>query len=177
MTDMSLWDADQPGTTKTWWVERRGCIPAGMHNRFNEFTHLLNEYNLNPDPERLDALGASVGALVAELGSSSMEPLAKTPLGKVMYKAARMPKGRTKPEEGSWPKAMKSRYDAQVVPDIPTGSRMSGRERVATILNRPGLRSLKPKKGPTDNVQLALVNLMESLGGEVARPVPPAYDV
>jgi hypothetical protein len=130
MPDMSKWLADQPGTTGVWWRQQIAVVPSVAMTKFNAFATALDVYNFANNPGNLNALSASVSALI----------------------------------------------DA-----IPTGAaRMPGRERVANLLPDGRLRNMMHSstanagKGESENLILALKNLMQALGGQL---VPRNYQV
>jgi hypothetical protein len=175
---MSQWDADAPGTTKAWWIERRGCIPKGHHERFNEFTHRLHEYNLNPVAANLADLEVCVRQLIEELGGRR-KPVVTSALGRFAYKRLTQ---REMKKKGVDPGG---EVQVPLVPPIDTsapGARARVlRHRIGEVLDRPALQSDHGFKRDTENVETALHNLLQTLG--VAPPPPPApgipsqYDV
>ncbi|MGW8367887.1 MAG: hypothetical protein ACWGPN_04310 [Gammaproteobacteria bacterium] len=177
MPDMSRWEADAPGLTSAWWAAHRSCVPPALHGRFDEFTNLLNIYNLAPNPANLAPVSACVGHLLDELGSR-VEPKYKSQVMQTAYKLATMPKTQ-KPAQGQTRlQSLKNQFNAQKVPThMPGGmlqSKAPVRERIGTALNMPGIKTSSAKKTPTENLEIGLRNLMEALG---AAPVPPQYDV
>jgi len=169
MPDMSLWDADQPGTTREWWVQRGTCVPSFAKNQFDTFLHALGEYNnaLPHADHKVHEVALQAGRLIDALRTGGMNAAARPQVPKPNYGPSDRLRGLKMARDQV--KTTAQRGLQQFKPDA---NPMSMRQRVGAVM--PSLKSSRGPKGPTDNLELGLNNLCESLG---VAAVPKAYDI